>query len=935
MSKLINQTSTENTFRYSNETFSGCDMTATITINMNIQDPNTKEFKIKPFSRVLGELQTISYSIHMEKRPVRAIGNVNAKDFVIGPRTIAGSMVFSVFNKHFAEEILRMLNRGHSAGTAYLVDELPPFDLTISAANEYGYRSRLAIYGIRLLNEGQVMSINDVYTENTYQFFATDMEYLGSEKSYERDPSTGLYKLRDNLATNKSEDTLLRDPVTIEWDPKTKEDYDKLMNRKITLRRIVKQPTRPNTKGIVDFSIDPYQEEGTIYIRNSKNELSTIAIKSAKIDAGDGTTTNTSVSNASIALAPERYTAYYERKENKKKSNHVKFDINEYYRYNDLTKYAPIIERLTDNEIVIFSNEPTHNLAAITSENGFKKVIEIKRRRCSFVELDPNTTYVIQTYNNKEDHLKSIEVTATTLGVKDKLFEELRLYCYANSAELAFPDMKMYNMLLDKAKVYAESTNKDTTDSLMAIKEEYMTLIKNLDKNLPNYNELKNEYDLAIKCCNEMIYFSTRLFNDFIDAVNIQCAIPIPKMFLDKQYDNIFTFDQKITSAEFYKNYGNIVQYHIGTPSYNFKNIDGHDNSFRFLGKPGMKHFVESLIGQSRSPRFEFYMMTNKEKDEFIKKDLEKEKISDKDKEFIDTQIDKDIQGSIEDSTYKRAFMINAKKISEPKFMPPEVETIDENILVKTEIHELFNNPTNSEYYLAIATYEDILCNYPVYKIKFTNREEVIAITRIFHGIKADKEYGIWIEDMSHNQLSNLSTFVYNPNFNLDEDELKIYPLKDVIDKIKNIAMKTLPSNIYEDILSIMENDQSTTNYELISLVIYAALQYPLNKEAIVAFLKQMKYFLFTMQPSDNSLLLDTSFESGILKFNSLKTGHLLMYTIQPDSCSKYLSTLKESNTINTTVYGNLTLIIGLSEDKKYKTDLIVVNNKEGYMEVL
>jgi hypothetical protein len=55
---------------YTNETFSGCDMVASITIKNGT----------KSYTKVVGELQTVSYSIHMEKKPIRSIGNVNAKD---------------------------------------------------------------------------------------------------------------------------------------------------------------------------------------------------------------------------------------------------------------------------------------------------------------------------------------------------------------------------------------------------------------------------------------------------------------------------------------------------------------------------------------------------------------------------------------------------------------------------------------------------------------------------------------------------------------------------------------------------------------------------------------------------------------------------------------------------------------------------------------
>lgn len=154
--------------------FSGCDMVATCRILDN--------------TFTLGAIQTLSYSVHMERKPIRSLGNVNAKDFVVGPRTIAGTLIFAVFDKHMLyymkdqenkrlwAEYQSMLSSRH-----ILMDELPPFDITVTYANEYGKSARLALYGVRLLDEGQVMSINDIYTENTYQYVATDIDYLNDD----------------------------------------------------------------------------------------------------------------------------------------------------------------------------------------------------------------------------------------------------------------------------------------------------------------------------------------------------------------------------------------------------------------------------------------------------------------------------------------------------------------------------------------------------------------------------------------------------------------------------------------------------------------------------------------------------------------------------------------------------------------------------------
>lgn len=149
--------------------FSGYDMVVIFEIPL---------FKGKSISEVVGSLQTLTYSIHEDKTPVRSIGNMNVRGYVFGPRTVAGTMIFTVFNKHWATSIMDKYLKVQDTVEHFLVDELPPLNVTISMANEYGQRARLALFGVTFVNEGQVMSINDSYTENTFEFYATDVDYL-------------------------------------------------------------------------------------------------------------------------------------------------------------------------------------------------------------------------------------------------------------------------------------------------------------------------------------------------------------------------------------------------------------------------------------------------------------------------------------------------------------------------------------------------------------------------------------------------------------------------------------------------------------------------------------------------------------------------------------------------------------------------------------
>ena len=154
-------------------------------------------------SSVVGSVQTISYSIHNEKMPVRVLGNMNPKGYVFGNRTIAGTIIFTVFDRHWTHKLLGEYLENIKSDAHVLTDEMPPINITIAMANEYGSKSRLALYGVTFVNEGQVMSINDMYTENTYQFYAMDIDYMSASTGSNR----GGQK-RKNLQQARQQDTI-------------------------------------------------------------------------------------------------------------------------------------------------------------------------------------------------------------------------------------------------------------------------------------------------------------------------------------------------------------------------------------------------------------------------------------------------------------------------------------------------------------------------------------------------------------------------------------------------------------------------------------------------------------------------------------------------------------------------------------------------------
>lgn len=203
-------------------TFSGCDIVATFN------------------GKTIGELQAITYSVSREKAPIYTMGSAEPRSFSRGKRGIAGTLVFTVFDRDalieefkeklngtttgiqkfkaerenneenvnfisiekWDEEMSKYAGVGTETGSdigdtsnlvskyqAIYADEILPFDITITFANEYGQRAVLTIYGVELLNEGSGYSIDSVTTEKAYTFVARKIDYM---RSLDADNSMGF-----------------------------------------------------------------------------------------------------------------------------------------------------------------------------------------------------------------------------------------------------------------------------------------------------------------------------------------------------------------------------------------------------------------------------------------------------------------------------------------------------------------------------------------------------------------------------------------------------------------------------------------------------------------------------------------------------------------------------------------------------------------------
>lgn len=90
----------------------------------------------------------------------RAIGGINP----------TGSPASDTINNQ--ESPIANVGGDQELAYAWYADQIPPFDVTLAAANEYGALSVMRIFGVELLNEGYGVSIDDIVSEQQHTYVA-------------------------------------------------------------------------------------------------------------------------------------------------------------------------------------------------------------------------------------------------------------------------------------------------------------------------------------------------------------------------------------------------------------------------------------------------------------------------------------------------------------------------------------------------------------------------------------------------------------------------------------------------------------------------------------------------------------------------------------------------------------------------------------------
>jgi len=150
-----------------NKVFSGIDIIAYVTL------PGKKSY-------TLGNLNMISVSTHRDKFPVTALGRTRVKGFTSGVRICGGTLVFASFDRTvWHRMVMSTVDNKSKIGKSrqlemFLPDELPPFDISITFANEYGVVSYTGVLGVTILDEGETYSVDNIAVMETYSYMAVD-----------------------------------------------------------------------------------------------------------------------------------------------------------------------------------------------------------------------------------------------------------------------------------------------------------------------------------------------------------------------------------------------------------------------------------------------------------------------------------------------------------------------------------------------------------------------------------------------------------------------------------------------------------------------------------------------------------------------------------------------------------------------------------------
>lgn len=858
--------------------YSGCDIIA--SIEMPKINPDGSETTV-PY--VLGSLQTISISTYQDKVPVRAIGNMNAIDYTMGPRTIAGSLVFAVFDKHFADNIFNDLGKDN---TNVLIDELPAFDITITYANEYGSISRMALYGVRIVEEGQVISINDVYTENTYKYCALSLERLNKKNKYSNNKMSDK---KPTISTFSNDDENIDTPGK-DIVEEIENEVTGLKEESIRLSVETEDPINNYKDGIAHFYLRPSQNTGYIHIYNLAGEqIKTISVY-------DNTSIDENSTNVySTELKVGSYSAQYKNEIELKYSNIVNFSINK----NELIDYSlndePVYEYSNDSDYTFVSNNKDHD-EYIIAKGIYENIEEVDN------DVDAEVIKGAIDNNNKE--------------IKVELSEPETYYTIFSHKEHEYSKPKIIltekeNLSLIKKFIRYIKSNKD---KLLHNLNEYEPIFESL---LNTYTKKANIIDNVLKLEDdkyktELVYYAIAFQNAVTRAYNYK----------------INFFIEKDTTAPFFNstihNNTNKTLFFERRKNKDYFSLSKQDiSSHTFLSRYGNRYYTYDIADNNyRSVRYDFTCFSPD--DEYL---LRKYTNINTLKNVVISNYTKNLYKKLDEKEliYAQLKLNNV----------PSVVTLEEpyckydyenNVLTVDVDYKEELGVEDNEYYIAIKE-ADIVNDYiPCMKVKINRADRKVNIDAFSGLIVRNKYYMVWIEDKDSKQISKqtlISTYQDEIEFITYINEVNIEEvLKNVIYK-----MRERNDSKYETVLEFLsvEEDISLKNlkYKIIE-EIYQNAEYDID---IINTIFNLVSILLTKQKyiEYENVIFDKN-ESFIKLKDIGKKNHVVVYKISKDK-KLDVSIYEENEKIDISDNG-CTVAFVSKNDGLYTSGFVVIDNR-------
>lgn len=681
----------------------------------------------------LGSLQTISYSTHQDRAPVRSIGNINAKDYVQGQRTIAGTMVFAMFHQHWMIPFLEELN-DHVSNTDIWSDELPALNLTLSMVNEYGYRSCMVIYGVKFIDDGGVMSINDLFTENTLQYVATGIQPLRSAGQYQHSYNSKVspFKISESSIVerawswngiqsyNKKWPTKYRG-IMINSEEVTSAKYRDVIanNEEMTSAKYRYIPTVYINKPIVetdDYILDIVLNDPTavdhnnitnVYTFNATNNKAYEAVK--KVENIWTVSVPKGEYHIGIKDINDNFVddIYYLRLDNESFDN-----ANDDY---------PIIVEIEDTRVKVLPNNIDHDHIMVTKLKEGEYVDEATDDSMSYEiayntsigqfnskeviieNLHPDTKYSLYTYKANSDS-KSHEVSFKTFNKSEYGNELLKEYVINNSDILVNKDLANYNF---------NST-----------KYEYDNIIDSII-DLPNSNMKTELLFYAVKLQNELNACYNESGN--LNTISLNKVHPLL---------NKFDIDDDVDSIVVYKKKNNRNYYTIKVPAY---------TDYEYNGAPNTHYFAQPILKNNKKGIKSDFICFNEEQRDYLKKYENINTLSQF--SFINYEYSYENYNEGLKNAIKAANNLTTFKSLLPA---PYAEVKNEVLYIDMD----YSDHMVEEYYLCIATPFDALNCTPIRKIKVDNDNLLMKIEKYRTGIIKNNYYLLWIQDKNFNNIS-------------------------------------------------------------------------------------------------------------------------------------------------------------------------------------